>query len=142
MANRVGYRGYVTCREFGGLKIPVPIQALMMRDYCVRKKLLYKLHVNENIFPSSYMVLEGLVQNLDGLQGILMTSMFMLPRRPERRAKIYEQIFRQDAGLHFVLEDVVVAGPQDLVAVEEILRIHETLQHCPRSIADAAAMVD
>ena len=63
---RQGCRGYVTSREFGGARIPVPLQSLALRDYCNRKNLHYRLHVNENMFPHSYLVLEGLVRNLEG----------------------------------------------------------------------------
>ena len=86
--NREGYRGYVSSRDFGGLRIPVPVQALVLRDWCQRNGKIYKLHLNENSFPHSYMVLEGMVRNLDGLEGMLMVSMFMLPERRERRRMI------------------------------------------------------
>jgi len=133
---RAGYRGYVTSREFGGLRIPVPVQSLVLRDYCARKKLLYKLHVNENIFPHSYLVLEGMVRDLSAEQGILMCSMYMLPQRTERRARIYRKILEQGAELHFVMEDVVVRGMADTAVVEEVLAAVGWLAHCPTRILD------
>jgi sporadic carbohydrate cluster protein (TIGR04323 family) len=136
-ANRVGYRGYVTSRPFGGLHIPVPVQALVLRDYCARNGFLYKLHANENIFPNSYMVLEGMINELDRYEGLLATSMFMMPKRAERRRKIYDTILRQDASLHFVLEDVVIRKSADIEAVEEILSIHNLLPVAPRQIPDS-----
>jgi sporadic carbohydrate cluster protein (TIGR04323 family) len=132
--NRSGYRGYVTSREFGGLRIPVPTQALILRDYCARKKFLYKLHVNENVFPHSYLVLESLINNLDGFEGLLVTSLFMLPERPERRRALYEHIYRQEVTMHFVMEDVVLARPGDETWIEDILAIHHTLELCPQEI--------
>ena len=39
--------------------MPVPVQALVMRDYRQRNGLIYKLHINENIFPN-HIILEGL----------------------------------------------------------------------------------
>jgi sporadic carbohydrate cluster protein (TIGR04323 family) len=134
MHKRSGYRGYVSSREFGGMRMPVPIQALVLRDYCARKKLIYKLHVNENCFPHSYLVLESLVTTLDGFEGLLMCSMFMLPSRPERRTKIYEEFFRHNIELHLVMEEKVIRRPEDVAPVEEILTIYQTLQHCPREI--------
>ncbi|MGA2129649.1 MAG: LIC12192 family sporadic carbohydrate cluster protein [Xanthobacteraceae bacterium] len=125
--NRVGYRGYVTCRPFGGLHIPVPVQALILRDYCARNGFMYKLHSNENIFPSSYLVLEGMINELDQYEGLLATSMFMMPKRAERRRRIYAAILAKSASLHFVLEDVVVRTPADVEPVEEILSIHNLL---------------
>jgi sporadic carbohydrate cluster protein (TIGR04323 family) len=133
---RQGYRGYVTSREFGGARIPVPLQSLALRDYCQRKGLIYKLHLNENVFPSSYLVLEGLVSNLGGLQGIVMCSMFMLPQRTERRAAIYRQILGQDAELHLVLEDIVIRRMDDTSRVEEVLSVANLLPYCPTRIPD------
>ena len=135
--NRQGYRGYVTSRGFGGAKIPVPLQSLALRDYCARHKLMYKLHVNENIFPRSYMVLEGMLHNLDGCQGIVMCSIFMLPKRPERRAKIFAEIFRQGLEIRFTMEDIVLARPEDVAPIEEILMVYNTLPHCPRTVPEA-----
>jgi sporadic carbohydrate cluster protein (TIGR04323 family) len=137
-ANRVGYRGYVTSRPFGGLHIPVPVQALVLRDYCVRNNYLYKLHANENVFPNSYMVLEGMINELDRYEGLLATSMFMMPKRAERRRKIYDAILGQGATLHFVLEDVVIRKTEDTAPVEEILSIHNLLPAAPNQIPDTA----
>ena len=120
---RAGYRGYVTSRGFGGYVIPVPVQSLVLRDYCARKKLLYVLPVNENMFPHSYMVLDGLIENLEAYEGVLMCSMHMLPQQPERRRQVVERILDQGATLHFVLEDIVIAGPRDLGRVEELLSL-------------------
>ena len=55
------YRGYVTSRPFGGYSVPVPVQSLVLREYCQRKNFQYVLPVNENMFPHSYLVLEGLI---------------------------------------------------------------------------------
>jgi sporadic carbohydrate cluster protein (TIGR04323 family) len=138
---RSGYRGYVTSRDFSGARIPVPVQALVLRDYCARKNLLYKLHLNENIFPNSYLVLDSLIQNLDGFEGVLMCSLFMLPKRAARRRTLYDHIFRQGVTMHFVLEDVVVAQPTDTDFIEDILAISSALPFCPETIPqDAAAL--
>jgi sporadic carbohydrate cluster protein (TIGR04323 family) len=138
--NRVGYRGYVTSRPFGGLHVPVPVQALVLRDYCARNGFLYKLHASENIFPNSYMVLEGVINELDRYEGLLATSMFMMPKRAERRRKIYGTILKQGASLHFVLEDVVIRNQSDIESVEEILSIHNLLPTAPQTMSDGEAV--
>jgi sporadic carbohydrate cluster protein (TIGR04323 family) len=133
-----GYRGYVSCREFGGFRIPVPVQTIVLRDYCARNKLLYKLHVNENEFPHSYMVLDGMMRDLDGLEGILMFSMFMLPARAERRRAIYRQVLAAGVELHLVLENFVIRGAADVQPVEEVLSATGLLRFCPTRLpADA-----
>lgn len=129
-----GYRGYVTCREFGGLTIPVPVQSQILREYCLRKGYIYKLHLNENIFPKSYMVLEGIIQNLNEFEGLLMCSIFMLPKKSSRRRIIYQKVFEQKIGIHFVLEDVVIKTFDDVQIVEEVLSIENLIQLSPKEI--------
>jgi len=131
MAERSGYRGYVTSRGFGGYVIPVPVQSLVLRDYCTRKKLLYVLPVNENMFPHSYMVLDGLIENLESHEGVLMCSMHMLPQRPERRRRVVERILAQGCSLHLVLEDIVIASRKDLDKVEELLALSRLVARAP-----------
>ena len=138
---RAGYRGYVTCRPFGGLYIPVSMQALMMRDYCTRNGYMYKLHTTENIFPNSYMILEGMIQELDRYEGLLVTSMYMMPKRAERRRSIYDEVLGNGASLHFVLEDFVIRTLDDIEPVEEILMIQNVLPRSPSLGGDRDAVV-
>ncbi len=123
MSSRSGYRGYVSARPFGGLRIPVPVQALMMRDYCNRHGYLYKLHEAENTFPHSYLVLEGMIGELGNYEGLLATSMSMMPEQPKRRVRIYERILGLGASLHFVFEDFVIRKTDDIAPIEELLAI-------------------
>ena len=120
-AGKLGLRGYVTSRPFGGFVIPVPLQSLALRDYCTRKSMVYVLPVNENSFPNSYLVLEGLVEDLAAFQGIVMYSMHMLPGRASRRRKIYQRLLAQECSLHLVLEDIAIGSPSDTGKVEELL---------------------
>lgn len=128
---KLGYRGYVTCREFGGLRVPVPVQSLMIRQYAERHGLMFKLHVNENIFPQSYMQLEALLNELDHLEGLLAYSMFMLPRNAKRRRKIYQRFFDTGSELHFVLEERAIRIPDDLAPIEDVLTLTEIIARGP-----------
>jgi len=132
--NRQGYRGYVTSRGFGQYRIPVPIQSLALRDYCQRNGLLYVLPVNENIFPNSYMVLEGMIQNLSDFEGVVMCSMHMMPRRAERRRKIYQRILDQGCSVHMLFESVVIKGPDDLEKAEELLLLNQIAARLPKDL--------
>jgi sporadic carbohydrate cluster protein (TIGR04323 family) len=134
-AHRKGYRGYVTSREIGEARIPVPVQSLVLRDYCARKGLMYKLHVNENMFPHSYLVLDGLVRDMSEIEGLVMCSMMMLPKRAERRAALYQKVLvEQEAEVHLVLEDIVLRRIEDVVLVEDVLSAALLLPNCPSNI--------
>lgn len=131
MADRSGYRGYVTSRPFGGYSIPVPVQSLVLRDYCQRKGFVYVLPANENCFPHSYLVLEGMIQNLGGFSGVLMCSMHMMPQRSERRRHVLDTILRQGCSVHFVLEGIVVETPADVDRVEELIQFAQAVGQAP-----------
>jgi sporadic carbohydrate cluster protein (TIGR04323 family) len=133
-AARSGLRGYVSNRAFGRLLIPVPLQSLALRDYCSRKGKIYALPANENSFPHSYMVLEGMIENLGAFEGLIMYSMHMLPERAQRRRRIYDRILEQGCSLHLVLEDLVIAAPQDVAQLEDLLVFTKMALDAPKLV--------
>jgi sporadic carbohydrate cluster protein (TIGR04323 family) len=138
MSARQGFRGYVSARGFGPYQIPVPLQSLALRDYCARKRLVYVLPANENCFPHSYLILDGLISDLSQYEGIVLCSMHMLPRRPERRRRICDRVLEQSCSLHFVIEDFVIASPGDLARFEELLTIDQLAAGGPKVVLDPA----
>jgi sporadic carbohydrate cluster protein (TIGR04323 family) len=132
--NRRGYRGYVTSRPFGQYCIPVPLQSLALRDYCQRINAVYVLPVNENIFPNSYMVLEGMIRDLSDYEGIVMYSMHMLPQRSERRRKIFDCVLEQGCSVHIVLEGLVVSCTEDIDKVEELIQLNQIAARLPKDL--------
>jgi sporadic carbohydrate cluster protein (TIGR04323 family) len=133
-SNRQGLRGYVSSRPFGEFNIPVPLQSLGLRDYCQRNNIVYVLPVNENMFPHSYMVLEGMIQNLAEFQGIVMYSMQMLPQRPERRRAIYDKILSQGCSLHIVLESIIINNQDDVEKAEELMMLSQLSARMPKEL--------
>lgn len=131
---RSGFRGYATHHDFGGYKIPVPVQNLVMRDYTQRKNLLFKLTVNEYYFPNCTLQLDSLVGQLPSLEGVIMCSLFMLPGDERKRRSLYEAFFKEKAELHMIFEDVVLKTPQDAEYVENIIKLNDMLRNCPKSI--------
>jgi sporadic carbohydrate cluster protein (TIGR04323 family) len=85
-------------------------------------------------------VLEGVINELDMFEGLLVTSIFMMPKRAERRRDVYRRILEKNASLHFVLEDMVIRKPADIEPAEEILSIHFLLPTAPQMIPDADAV--
>jgi len=115
------YRGYVTSRSFSGFYIPVPLQSLALRDYCLRNNLIYVLPVNENRFSNSYLVLNGMIKDLKGYQGIIMYSYCMLPKKEEIRRVMMEKILKQAAKVVFVLEDLVISSEKEIAYIDELI---------------------
>lgn len=133
---RSGFRGYVTPNEFGGYRISVPIQNIVLREYTVRKKLMFKLSVNELFFPNCYLQLDHLLKELPKLEGVVLCSIFMLPPDPVSRKRIYNIFYENQAELHAVFESIVFKTMEDGEYIEEIYRLKEVLQKCPKTVPD------
>jgi sporadic carbohydrate cluster protein (TIGR04323 family) len=134
MAERQGLRGYTTARRFGPYIIPIPVQSLALRDYCARKKFVYVLPGNENSFPHSYLVLEGMLRDLSAYEGIVMCSMFMLPERAQRRRAMLQRVLDQGCTVHLVIEDFVVTSTADIDRLEQTLVIDRLAAQGPKNI--------
>jgi len=130
-----GWRGYVTSRPFGGLHIPVPVQNLILRDFTSRNKLQYKLPPNEFVMQGCYMQLEGILAELPRLDGLVMSSIFMLPVDNKKRHVIFETIFNAGARIGFALEDILLSSVNETVDIENKLSSYHLLQECPQKIA-------
>lgn len=124
-------QGYVTSRSFGGLYVPVPMQSSFLRGYCAQNDFLYMLHVNENEFPHSYLVLESVLEDVGAYDGIVCCSAFMLPENPARRAHIYQRLLGAGAGIHFVLDGNAIQSEDDVAVVETNLSLSAALQRTP-----------
>ncbi|MDP3723053.1 MAG: hypothetical protein Q8R91_06110 [Candidatus Omnitrophota bacterium] len=131
---REGFRGYCTNAEFGGHRIPVPVQNLVLRDYVQRRNLLFRLSINELQFPNCYLQLLGLLPQLPALEGVIMCSLFMLPKDPEVRRTIYREFLKHGTSLHFVMENIVLQTADDVAGVEEIRAIRDALPACPSAV--------
>lgn len=131
---RRGLRGYVTHQEFGGLRIPVPVQTLVIRDYAAKNNLVFELSVGEYFFSNCYVQLEGLLSQLKELAGVGMCSLFMLPKNAQKRRAVYERFISDRSALHLIFENLVIRNQEDTWRAEELIRYKEILADCPKSL--------
>ncbi len=118
-----GYRGYIGSRPLRGHRVPQHVQNLVIRDYARRHGLRFLLSATEYAMPGCYLMLDDVLAGLDRLDGVIAYSLFMLPRRPPRRAAIYRRVLDCGRVLHFAVEGIVIAGAADVPAVEDMMRI-------------------
>ncbi len=126
-----GFRGYIVSRPVGGVPYPHKIQNLMVRDYCRRKGLPFLLSLTEVSVPGSFMMLHALLQNLEGLRGIVLFSQFVLPHARAERFKIYDRVLDAGLQLHAALEENVIATRAEVAAFEAPLAIAPWLPATP-----------
>ena len=131
MSKKLGYRGYISSRPIRGTSFPHRVQNLVVRDYADRKELVYKLSATEYAISGCYMMLSGLLEELVTLEGIILFSLFILPKRQEKRLNIYHQIITQGLQLHAALEDMILSQEDDINEFEDMIKVVNTLPYTP-----------
>lgn len=133
-SNRQGYRGYIASRPIQGHRTPQHVQNLVVRDYAARNGLSFALSAAEYAMPGCYIVLEGVLNELDAVDGLIFYSLFMLPRDPARRRTIYDRVIAAGATLYAAVEDYRIRNEDDVRRIEEVWRIAEVLEDCPTGV--------
>ncbi len=115
-------RGYITSQN-NKVRVPQHIQNLVIRDYCHVMGFHYLLSVTEHVMPGCYMILEQVLKNLDGCDGIVLYSVFQLPILKQARHTILKKIIAEKKEIHFSLERMSVIFWDDIDVVDELLQI-------------------
>lgn len=102
-------RGYIFSRPFAGERVPQHVQNLVIRDYCQKQSLNYLLSATEYAMPDSYLMLEQVLRELPGLEGIVAYSLFQLPQDRENRCCVLERTLAAGKTFHFAVENVKVS---------------------------------
>jgi sporadic carbohydrate cluster protein (TIGR04323 family) len=123
MSNRSGYRGDIGSRPYFGERAAQHVQNLVIRDYCQRNGHPYLLSATEYAMNGCYMMLEEVFRELPRLEGIVLYSIFMLPRNRDRRRRAYDTVLSSGAVMAGALENLVIRNEQDIRVVEDIWAI-------------------
>ena len=126
-----GYRGYIVSRPVRGSHFPQRVQNLVVRDYAQRRKLAFRLSVTEYAMTGCTMMFESLLDELPGLEGIVLFSLFVLPAQRERRLRAYQRVLDAGKTLHAALENLVLATPADIPSWEDIIGVDAVLAATP-----------
>lgn len=120
-----GFRGYIFSRTIEGSFIPHRVQNLVIKDYCQRKKLFFKLSATEYKMKDSYIMLNAVLKELNKIDGVVFYSVFMLPEDSRLRKKIYNLFLKSKKNLHFALEEIVLKNLTSLKEIENIIKINK-----------------
>ena len=121
--DRSGWRGYVSSRTINGNVVPQRVQNLVLRDYARRHKLLYLLSATEYGMPGCFMILQSVLQNLNGLAGLIFYSPHQLPADDKDRDALLSRILEAGCGIHFALENLAVTTQEDVALLRDIAMV-------------------
>ena len=119
----LGFRGYIFSRKIDSNFIPQRVQNLVIKDYCERNNLFFKLSATEYKMQNSYLMFNTLIQEIKKIDGIVFYSLFMLPETKKDRLKIYKKILFNKKQLHFSLEEIKLVNKTDIKKIEDIYQI-------------------
>ena len=124
-----GYRGYIGSRNYRQHSVPQQVQNLVIRDYCQRNNFDYLLSATEYHMAGCYIMLEELIDAADDLDGIVLYSLFMLPRNRKKRHSFVQRARSRQCSLHGALENLAISGPDSWAHIEDIFAIDQITQH-------------
>ena len=126
-------RGYIFGKEFMGERVPQQIQNIVIRDFCIKNKLYYKLSLVEYVFKkSTFMLKEGL-KEIDKIYGIVFYSLFQLPEDEKDRNLICKFVVKKKKKLFFALENIEMSSLDDLKKINSLWLIKKELHYCYKS---------
>ena len=130
MTNKLGHRGYIASRAVNGNRVPHHVQNLVVREYANRHDLQYLLSATEMSPENCFIVLNDVLSSLDKIGGIILYSMFMLPKDFDARARIYDLLLQDGRTLHAAVENFAVITEQDTHRLEEIFSLAGIMDNC------------
>lgn len=119
----LGFRGYIFSREIESNFIPQRVQNLVVKDYCDRNNIFFKLSATEYKMKNCYLMFNSVMKEIEKIDGIVFYSLFMLPDNQKDRFKIYKKIISNEKKLHFALEEIQLNSKKDIQKIENIYQI-------------------
>ena len=94
---------------------------MQIKNYCQNNEILFSLPAEEYIFKDCFIELMGIINNLEKIDGIIMPSIFLLPRN--KVEYIVNSCKDHSVELHFILESIIIKPNQN--RLEEIVELFE-----------------
>jgi sporadic carbohydrate cluster protein (TIGR04323 family) len=105
-------QGYVTSRSFGGYCLPVPMQNLLLRNYCEQNNFNYKLPLVETTLANNYMYLNETINKCSDFDHIGMCSIYMFPRDNAKYKLLKKEIDKRYLNFHFIFENTMIRSEE------------------------------
>lgn len=127
--------GYINLRPFNGSTLSSTLQNFVMRDFCIKNGYIFNISPSEFIFNNSYSQLNSLL-NSKSILGVVMCSIFMLPKNNEERFKLYKLANKNKKKMYFVFEKISVLKPIDFNQIEELFFMRSIFKNNSDKILD------
>lgn len=113
-------RGYNFSRPFMGERVPQHVQNIVIKDFCQKKNFNFLLSVSEYSMRNSFHILKDLLNNLNGLYGVVAYSVFQMPYDDQERKILFNKILNKKKKIFFACENLEISKSKDIDRIESI----------------------
>ena len=110
-----------------GERVPQHVQNIGIRDYCEKNNLFYLLSSVEYAMKDCHLMLEQVLNEIKSIDGVVVYSLFQLPRSEKLRSKIYKKILNNKKEMHFSVEGLKIKSKKDIDKLESIWSVRQSL---------------
>ena len=116
-------RGYNFSRPFMGERVPQHVQNIVIKDFCQKNGFNFLLSVTEYSMKNSFYILNQLLNNLKGLNGIVAYSVFQMPYDDKKRESLFKKVLRKKKEIFFACENLKISNNTDIKRIKKIWSI-------------------
>ena len=115
------FAGYIFLKNINGILYPSYIQNKINKEY-IENNLKGKIYMsqNENMYSKNPIVLNSLITENNKINGIVMLSVFYLPKQKKERLKIYKSLIKNKKFIYLILKNLIFFKKEDLKKIEDI----------------------
>ena len=125
-------RGYNFSRPFMGERVPQHVQNIVIKDFCQKNGFNFLLSVTEYSMKNSFYILNQLVNNLTGLNGIVAYSVFQMPYDDKKRETLFKKILKKKKQIFFACENLKISNTKDIERIKKIWSIKKISEKSPK----------
>tara|TARA_B100000029_G_scaffold274398_2_gene269223 strand:- start:353 stop:622 length:270 start_codon:yes stop_codon:yes gene_type:complete len=78
----------------------------------------------------SFYILNQLVNNLNGLHGIVAYSVFQMPYDNKKRGEIFKKVLKKKKSIFFACENLKVSNTKEVKRVDNIWNVKKISEKC------------
>jgi len=120
---------YVTTNKIKHFSIPPPLQVLLIRDYCKNNNITFSLPAEELRFDGCYIELMGIIRQCSEISGIIMPSLFMLPKNKKKQDFFFKKCQNNSLELHFIMESMVIkSSKEEVERVSALINLNNAIE--------------
>ena len=130
-------RGYNFSRNFMGERVPQHVQNIVIKIFA-KNNFNFLLSATEYSMNNSFYILNQLVNNMNGIHGIVAYSVFQMPYDNFKRDKLFKKILKKKKEIFFACENLKISNLKDIERIKKIWSLKKISYKClkPKDFKD------